>query len=373
MTKGKKKKEYILTAETAGYALAPIPASSKDELLRKLPKAEEPKKQEHLPPVHYSKIFSSNLLGRKPWEAPKMSKTFRENLRKANPENYEDIIKALQEGEAPPRLRLTDAQHKLVKALQQTLRDQSKEHWNPKREGYYTGAQQEITKWEVDGIKHDVRSPVVSFDLYSLAKTYTGKKHPSGRDMEILREVLESLSREEFTFWTAVKTREKVTKKTKRTEPVYACTASQSNLYWILQKDSTQEVTITEEGSPVSDTPLPTTYTVVLHPILTDFSRGHVPVIEEPIRQMKPGEYRHLFGLLVSEHIGEKEWSIREDRLFEQIFPGYYEQKRRKKMLELFQGAVDELKQAGQLLEAFPSETKTGEIKWVFRFPQKDT
>jgi hypothetical protein len=380
MTKGKKKKELILTAETAGYKATLRPAGTKGGLLKGLPKekaggaADAPQEgMEDFSPVHYSKVFISNLLGRKPWEAPYISKTFREIYKTQNPEESEAIITALQEGEALPRPRLSGEQWNLIRALQITLKEQSKEHWNPKREGYYTGAQQEISRWEVNGRLYHVSSPVLTFDLYTLAKTYTGKKHPSGRHMEVIHNLLQSLARETYTLWTAVPTGEKVSKKTKKAEPTYSLTTSCSPLIWFLETKTERLLTITEEGSVLFDLERPETFSVMLHPILTDFSRGYVPIEEAIVRQIKPGEHRGLFAAMISEHLQEKEWSIGEDKLFKQIFPGFFEQRRRGRMQELLQDAVEIYKQSGQLLEAFPSKMKNGEIKWVFRFPQKDS
>ena len=92
-------------------------------------------------------------------------------------------------------INLTASEMKIQDVFSILLYQQSQTK-DSKKPGYYTGVKSEQTRSYLGG--KGTIAPGIELSYYSIAKEFTGKKNPSGKDLENVKDILDELSKKKF-------------------------------------------------------------------------------------------------------------------------------------------------------------------------------
>ena len=150
-------------------------------------------------------------------------------------------------------VNLTASEMKIQDVFSILLFQQSQTE-DPNKQGYYTGVKPEHTSSYLGGDR--AISPGIELSYYAIAKEFTGKKNPSGKDLENVKEILQALGKKQFLFkYTEEYT---YTKGAKKGEKIYKHREGYRPLFYI----DPLYLTKTRDGEKIAET-----FIVNLHPI----------------------------------------------------------------------------------------------------------
>lgn len=138
--------------------------------------------------------------GKQPNVFPQLSPQTQRQIMRETPKGHEGKIKAtLKEG-----IDLDSSELKIAIAIAGLLHDKSQNTTDKKRPDYYLGVSEELLAEQGIGgnmVPYGgsmVKAPVLMFGITELARKYSGKDRPSGKDVKTVRGILERIEAKRY-------------------------------------------------------------------------------------------------------------------------------------------------------------------------------
>lgn len=273
-------------------------------------------------------------------------------------EDTKDVI-ASQGGQYEILADLNRQENFLIEAICQLLDSKSENH-NPDSPAYYLG-NGSLKTTNLEG------TPLASLALsyYEITKVYQGADKLSGKQVEVVRQMLDRLKEKKFLI-----TYKKVTKLGSKT--ITEKVEGYRSLLFIDQY--TQETTDQEDSKTTSASKV----IITLHPIFRDQIKTHfIPMPKDIIRRLRaaheggrpPNASKGLFDYLINEKANKRHTpEIGLEKLCHKLEPSFMERGQRSRARKSTLEAIERLsKDPLELIVSYEiTQNKAGEDKVVF-------
>jgi hypothetical protein len=262
-------------------------------------------------------------------------------------------------------VNLTASEMKIQDVFSILLYQQSQTE-DPNKQGYYTGVKPEHTSSYLGGDR--AISPGIELSYYAIAKEFTGKKNPSGKDLENVKEILQALGKKQFLFkYTEEYT---YTKGAKKGEKIYKHREGYRPLFYI----DPLYLTKTIDGEKIAET-----FIVNLHPIYRQQIEGKfilqpLDILQQltlangsptiPLATLRLKEY--LFSIIAGKPRPYPEHKIGARKLYEKLEPKLMQVPRLAKAKENTTRAIETLVTM-EIIDRYElGKNKVGEDQYFF-------
>jgi hypothetical protein len=262
-------------------------------------------------------------------------------------------------------VNLTASEMKIQDVFSILLYQQSQTK-DPNKQGYFTGVKPEHTSSYLGGDR--AISPGIELSYYAIAKEFTGKKNPSGKDLENVKDILQKLGKKQFLFkYTEEYT---YTKGAKKGEKIYKHREGYRPLFYI----DPLYLTKTRDGEKIAET-----FIVNLHPIYRQQIEGKfilqpLDIIQQltlahgspniPLATQRLKEY--LFSIIAGKPRPYPEHKIGARKLYEKLEPKLMERPKLKLARENTTRAIETLLKM-EIIERYElGKSKVGEDMYTF-------
>lgn len=259
--------------------------------------------------------------------------------------------------------QLSGSESKVVDCFTMLLHENSINTTDPKKEDtFYTGVGLELVEYE----KHEDYGPKIEFSVFELAKHYTSKDRPSGKEMQNVLSVLRSLESKRFLMEYTLVAREGRTTK-KKSMKYY------SQLFTIVETQDEEyidSVLISSKKklsvilAPIFRANIQSTYLKKtddnLRRLMRAYGSPQLPIYIQKLDM-------ELIRSLSNKRKNKGVYEITAIKLYEKIGLGKYLREGRKKLVsQYWDRAVEVMKKKGLLIKVEEGTNKAGDLKYIF-------
>jgi len=286
-----------------------------------------------------------------------------EALQKIFGEDFEEEEREIRNGKGQ-KVSTDATETHLFFTLLGMLAEKSKEKRNPRAEDFYTGQILTGTNLNLKGKEHSRPTPGIFVTWHELAKAYTGKSAPSGKEMHTVKRILERLGEKKFWIRSAL-----LVGKNSGGELEYKTIAA---LLPLISWQQLEEKTARKKnGEMVEESRF--LFQIDFHPSVLEYVTGYFDLPPSVIRELKDKNAVSMALFLYQAYSMNKERGyieLGEKLLHQYCFPEEAKRRKWKKIREKLEGYIRDFKQAGLLSDVQERQTEKGSV-WRFSFNPK--
>lgn len=303
-----------------------------------------------------SSALSKQFFGMQSKKSVYLTEGNKKSLRGFFGEDSDKAISELMNGKGE-RIDLTASEMRMFLSLLVTLAERSGERGNPKSSDFYSGDGLIENPVEIKGGGSVAMSPRLTISGYDLAKIYTDKEKVSGKDIQNVKKIMESLSEKKFVVKTPI-----ITGADRKGNPVFEQVAIRAGLVSVVRADRktarfVKGEMVTNEGYHFS---------VDFHPVVrSHLAEGFSQFPKNVIKAAEDKSYLRFAMLLYMQYsINQKQgyFQIGETLFLRYVFPEEARLRKWKRIKEKMERYTDQLKQHGLLRDVTERQTKSGKV-----------